>query len=202
MKRYPMVSICLVALNIIIFLICLFDGGDLYIKGSLSAVAVLGGGEYGRILWAMFLHAGTEHLFSNMIIILFLGAMIEREIGPCRYALAYVLSGVGGNILSLIWKVVEQSNAASIGASGAAFGLDGLLIAMLLFGKKRTLQVNPPRVIGIVLFSLYSGFSSGNIDNAAHVGGLLTGFIFGCIMTILQHGKKKAGAYQGINAEE
>lgn len=192
MKKLPIISICLVAINIIVYLICLFDGGRLYSEGCLGVYPVIVEGQYGRILSAMFLHANTEHLFSNMIIVLFLGTMIEREVGGVWYGMAYLLSGIGGNLVSLWWKVVSLNYAVSIGASGAVFGLDGLLIAMLLFRRNRLVQVTPIRMIGMVLFSLYCGFRSESIDNAAHLGGLVTGFLTGCVLCIIyRKGKVK-----------
>ena len=190
MKKAPIVSISLVVINILTYLICLFDGGRLYSLGCLDVSKVIVEGQYGRIVWAMFLHASTDHLFGNMIITLFLGSMIEKEIGHSWYILVYLFSGIGGNILSLCWKVIEHISAVSIGASGAVFGLDGMLIAMMLFLGKRLVQVTPIRVIAIILFSLYSGFATGNIDNAAHVGGLVTGFILGTIMCFVMRKKQ------------
>ena len=73
MKKLLIISVCLVVVNILVYLVCLFDGGRLYSAGCLDANAILGNREYGRIVWAMFLHASTDHLFSNMIITLFLG---------------------------------------------------------------------------------------------------------------------------------
>lgn len=196
MKKLPVISVCLVVVNILVYLVCLFDGGRLYSAGCLDANAILGNREYGRIVWAMFLHASTEHLFSNMIITLFLGAMIEKEVGPIRYGLVYLLSGVGGNLLSLFWKVVQNDSAVSIGASGAVFGLDGMLIAMVFLLRKQMVRVTPARVVVMVFFSLYSGFASGNIDNAAHIGGLVTGFVFGCI-TCFAIRRKNTVMYEG-----
>ncbi len=66
---------------------------------------------------------------------------------------------------------------ASLGASGAVFGLDGVLLAMVLFSGREMENVTPARVLLMIAYSLYSGFTGQNIDNVAHVGGLLTGFL-------------------------
>jgi len=184
-KNSPFVSVALVAVNVIIFLICEFTGNALYAAGRLTAYHVLAEGEYGRVLWAMFLHADIRHLFNNMMLVFFLGAMLEKEVGHIPYAIIYFLSGLGGNLLSLWSKVVTGNMAGSIGASGAVFGLDGLLLALALFSGKQMENVSMPRVLVMIAYSLYSGFTGSNIDNAAHVGGLITGFLTGAVCCFL-----------------
>ena len=152
---------------------------------------MLNNGEWGRIVWAMFLHGSISHLMNNMLLLFFMGAMIEKEIGHIFYTLLYFLSGIGGNLLSLYMRVANNDPSGSIGASGAVFGMDGVLLAMVLFAGRRMPSVTPIRVMAMIVLSLYSGFSGHNIDNAAHVGGLLTGFLGGCLVCILQRRKKK-----------
>ena len=190
-KQQPIVSGALVIVNAIVFIVCMFTGNWLYEIGELDGFSVLVKGEYGRIIWSMFLHANTNHLFSNMIILFFLGSMIEKEIGHIRYAVLYFLSGIGGGLLSLLFKVMTSSMVASVGASGAVFGLDGVLLAMVLLWSERLPNVTPVRVTLMIVLSLYSGFSGGNVDNAAHVGGLLVGFLGGCVVCIFQRRKRR-----------
>ena len=190
-RQQPIVSGALVIVNVIVFILCIFTGNRLYALGELDRINVLEYGEYGRIICPMFLHADTNHLFSNMIILFFLGSMIEKEIGHIRYAVLYFLSGIGGGMLSLLFKVMTSSMVASVGASGAVFGLDGVLLAMVLLWNERLPNVTPVRVVLMIVLSLYSGFSGGNVDNAAHVGGLLVGFLGGCIVCIFQRRKHK-----------
>ena len=79
LRNVPWVSGMLVVINVIVFLMCTFSGNVLYNKGELDVVSVLAGKQYSRLLWAMFLHAGIEHIFNNMVLLFFLGAMIEKE---------------------------------------------------------------------------------------------------------------------------
>lgn len=190
-KRLPFICVGLAICNVIIYLCCLFGIGDFYIAGGLDAPAVIGEGEYYRIISSLFLHGNSTHLFNNMMILLFLGAMLEKELGHVRFLVLYFLSGIGGNLLSLYVKVREAEAAVSIGASGAVFGLDGVLVAMVLFWGKKPNDMTPQRVILVVLLSLYSGFTSTNVDNAAHIGGLITGFTAGCIVCAIRHVGKK-----------
>lgn len=190
-RQQPIVSVALVTINIIVFILSTFINSRLYELGMLDGYRVLVHGEYGRIIWSMFLHADVDHLFSNMIILFFLGSMIEKELGHVRYALLYCLSGIGGGLLSVLYKAMASSMVPSVGASGAVFGLDGVLLAMVLLWNERLPNVTPSRVALMILLSLYSGFTGGNIDNAAHIGGLLVGFLGGCVICIFQRRKHK-----------
>ena len=185
LKAVPVDSGALVGINVLVFLICHFSDA-LYRAGILSAYAVLEKGQYGRILWAMFLHSDIGHLFNNMVILFFLGAMIEKEVGHVKYGVLYFLSGIGGNLLSLLMKAVTGDMSGSIGASGAVFGLDGVLLAMVLFSGRKMDDVTPGRVVFMVILSLYNGFKGENIDNAAHVGGLAIGFGAAAVMCMIQ----------------
>lgn len=185
-KELPIASGTLVAINVVVYFLCMFNGGRLYSLGSLNTFGVLARREYGRILWAMFLHSGMSHIFNNMLILFFMGAMIEKEIGHICFALLYFLSGIGGNLCSLFFKVVNNDLSGSVGASGAIFGLDGVLLAMVLLSDRKMETVTPVRVFAMILLSLYSGFSADNIDNAAHVGGLVVGFLGGCAVCAVQ----------------
>ena len=188
-RELPVVSGVLVIINVIVFLICTFTGDLLYNGGRLDIQSVFVQREYARVIWSLFLHSDVNHIFNNMVILFFLGAMIEKEVGHVRYAVLYFLSGIGGNMLSLMMKLLTYDMAGSIGASGAVFGLDGVLLALLLFSGRQLPNVTPVRVLLMIAYSLYSGFTGVNIDNAAHIGGLLTGFIGGTVVCLIHRVK-------------
>lgn len=191
-RKLPFISAALVIINVAVYLLDFLIDGRLYGAGRLNTLLVVAGREYGRVLWSMFLHAGIDHLFNNMLILFFLGAMIENEVGHIKYAFLYLLSGIGGNLLSLLARIMENDwLTSSIGASGAVFGLDGVLLSMVLFSNRRMSNVTPARVVLMIFLSLYSGFTGGNIDNAAHIGGLLTGFLLGTVMCIISRRRVK-----------
>ena len=180
-QNLPIVCGTLVVVNVIVYLICTFTGDLLYNIGER---------EYGRILSSTFLHAGIEHLFNNMVILFFLGAMIEKVTGHLQFLILYLLSGIGANICSLIYKVIAMERIASVGASGAIFGLDGVLLAWILLDRRSMPDVTPKRVILMIALSLYNGFTAQNVDNAAHVGGLLTGFLAGALLCMIRKQKR------------
>ena len=108
-----------------------------------------------------------------------------------RFWCFYFLSGIGGNLCSLLVKLLQMDYSASVGASGAIFGLDGVLLAWILLDRQSMPDVTPKRVILMIALSLYSGFTAQNIDNAAHVGGLVTGFLAGLLFCALRKHRRQ-----------
>lgn len=153
--------------------------------GSVGALD-LAGGEYYRLFTSLFLHADTQHLVNNMLILFGIGYMIEVELGHFRFGVYYLISGLGADLLSAWVEVLTGEYVSSIGASGAVFGLDGILLALVLLGGKKIPTVTLPRLVFMIVYSLYSGFVADNINNAAHVGGLITGFIIAAIYCLIR----------------
>ncbi len=194
MEKYgklPLISGLLVLINVVVFLLCLLIGDRLYVMGRLSVFETIMNKEFLRLLWAMFLHGDVNHLFNNMLFLFFLGSMIEKEIGHIPYLLIYLFSGVGGNLSSLVYKMISDDWSVSIGASGAVFGLDGVLLALVLFAGRKMPTVTPVRVGLMIVLSLYNGFTGMNVDNAAHVGGLITGLLSGAVLCVIQRRKRE-----------
>ena len=185
-KRLPIVNMSFVVINVLVYLVGMCTRGLPVYYGRMDVQSVLFRGEYWRIVTAMFLHGSVDHLFSNMLVLFFLGAMIEQEIGHICYGIVYLLSGIGGNLVSLYMKLVSFNTAASLGASGVVFGMDGVLLALVLFSNRKLQNISAPRVFLMIALSLYSGFVGSHIDNAAHVGGLVTGFVLGSLVCIVR----------------
>lgn len=178
-------NIILVAVNVIVFLICTFTGKLLYNRGALSVEEVLVNGEFYRLFTSMFLHWNVEHLFSNMIVLYYVGAIVERELGTLPYTALYLLSGLMGNLFSIGYEWFVNLYGSSAGASGAVFGVEGALLFLVMIRRGRLESMTLGRVAFAVAFSLYCGFTSAGVNNAAHVGGVLMGFtaaaaIVGC----------------------
>jgi rhomboid protease GluP len=151
-------------------------GHQLMLWGSNVSGLTLPGQPW-RLLSCLFVHAGLSHLLLNMFSLWLLGLLIEDRVGPARLVLVYLACGVGGGLASLWW---HTDGINSVGASGAIFGLYGLLLALLI-GKKLVLDKSDRRaMLGLVLYLVLSNLLSGltgNIDNAAHLGGLATGLL-------------------------
>ena len=134
-------------------------------------------GQPWRLVTSLFVHGGIMHLLLNMFSLWLLGLMLEQRVGAWRLLAVYLASGVAAS-LATVWY--HASGINSTGASGAIFGLYGFMLVLLL-SKKIVLDKSDRRamlglVVYLVLSNLISGLN-GNIDNIAHVGGLLMGLL-------------------------
>ena len=179
------VTVTLVALNILIFFASLLFPEQLHDAGVLNVHLVLEAGELRRLLTATFLHADFMHLFSNMVLLFYLGGVVERNLGHILFALLYLVSGITGNVLTLVYEVYQRASWESIGASGAVFGVMGAMLVLLLkLPKQRRSGTSLlTRVAFMIAYSLFMGMRSSTVNNIAHVGGLLTGMFLAFVMT-------------------
>jgi rhomboid protease GluP len=142
-------------------------------------------GEWWRLLTYMFLHGGAMHIFFNMWCLWDLGRLCESLYGRWTFAAVYLITGVAGGLASIAWN----PRVLSVGASGAIFGLAGALIASFYLG-----EFSLPRVAisgtlrSLVIFAVFNlGFGQlfGGIDNACHIGGLVSGLALGALIARL-----------------
>jgi rhomboid protease GluP len=142
-------------------------------------------GEWWRLLTCVFVHGGLIHIAFNMWCLWDLGALSESLYGRWTFAAVYLISGLGASLASVTWNPYVMS----VGASGAIFGLAGALIAAFKLGEfsvPRSSLSGPLRSLMVfVVFNLAFGAASGVTDNAAHVGGLVTGLILGALIALL-----------------
>lgn len=177
-------TVFFVAINIVIFLLCTFTGNTLYNKGAFYVWSILDKGEYYRLITAVFLHYDIQHIINNMLLLFFIGRIIEKQTGHLAYFTIYILSGIGGNIVSGLWEYHVETYSISVGASGAVFGLTGALFVVVICNKGKLEQIRWQGVALMIFLSVYNGFTADNINNAAHLGGLLTGLITTAIVSI------------------
>ena len=134
------------------------------------------GGEWWRLLTSAFVHFGTPHLVLNMVVLWSVGYLVEGLIGNVGFFVTYLLAAVLGSIASLTWNPY----AVAAGASGAVFGVYGILLAYLVRARgsiPKELVRRLSRGAGLfVLLNLALGFAIKNIDVADHLGGLIAGF--------------------------
>ncbi len=174
-------------INILIFLLMViaglgfmnFKGNDLLNWGGNYRPETINGQSW-RLVTNIFMHGGFMHIFTNMIGFLFVGTFLEPILGRKKFVFIYLTTGILASIASVYWYVAT----VSVGASGAIFGLYGFFIAALL------LKVFPKDFSKLFLsislifvgYNLIMGLTGG-IDNAAHIGGLISGFILGLFMS-------------------
>ena len=125
----------------------------------------------------MFLHFGSQHLINNMITLAVVGNEVEKIIGHGRFIIIYLLSGIGAGFLSANYNmnINVDEFIISAGASGAIFGIIGALLVISLVYKSTLRQLRPINIAFIIVLSIFNGFQSLEIDNIAHIGGLMFG---------------------------
>ncbi len=149
--------------------------------GALNPSLVIAQGEYWRVISAIFLHASVLHIVLNMWALWQIGRIVEIYYGDKMLLTTYILSGVMGSVFSML----NLGYSFSVGASGAVFGLLGLLLAGTLVQKRFGLQL--PFTVSDLLPSIFLTLMVGlnpmlGIDNFAHIGGLVAGFVLGVII--------------------
>lgn len=175
----------IIAINILVFMTMLFFGAGLW--HSSNGVQLAWGanfgpatqdGEWWRLGSAMFLHFGIVHLALNTWSLWDVGQLAERMYGHWRFLYIYIISGLAGNLVSL---VVQGNYAVSGGASGAIFGTYGAAL-VFLWRERAAITEHEFRwlfwgALGFASLTIMLGFIIPGIDNAAHIGGFLTGIL-------------------------
>ena len=195
MKQNSNITLWLIGINVVFFLIALLFLGS-FIKSDIAISAVnIENGKIWTLVTSMFMHDPNfiGHLFMNMFSLMFLGAFVERLIGSKRFLGIYLISGIIGSLffylfstsfLSSIPGLGVSKEAWAVGASGAIFGIAGMLAILtprmpvyILF-----IPVAMPMWFGVIfillIFTFLSAVAGLPIGNAAHLGGLITGVIY------------------------
>ena len=186
MRREP-ITIFLIFVNILVFLAVEMTGSSenamhMLDWGAAYTPNIIEGGEYYRLFTSMFLHFGMEHLANNMLVLFVLGSRTERVVGKIRFLIIYFAGGFIGNVVS-VWIEMKSGNfAVSAGASGAIFAVMGAMIYIVIRNRGWLGDLSAKQILIMAAFSLYFGFTSSGVDNAAHVGGLLAGFLIAVIL--------------------
>lgn len=189
------VMIIFLLLNVLFFISQMILGNRLTDSGALITDNVYYGGQLYRLITATFLHADISHIVSNVIGLFFIGGLIEISVGHIGFALIYLVSGIGGNLVSVYYENFKHIERYSIGASGGVFGLIGALLILTAYERIRSAREGKPvgsllyRGLFVVVFMVASGFTEGGVNNTAHIGGLIMGMIV-CTALVLIRGSK------------
>lgn len=180
------VNITLVVINIIVFFVLdvcgnTEDGIYMFEHGAMYPYSVLLDHEWYRLFTSAFLHFGISHLVNNMIMLVCLGSYLERALGSVKYAIFYVISAVGSSLVSMMHMLKTDDIAVSGGASGVIFAVIGALLYLVIRNKGHFEDLTMLRFLIMMGLSLYYGFTTTGVDNAAHLGGLCIGFVLGII---------------------
>lgn len=192
MRDYPATT-ALIAINLAVFAGMVLTGAGFmdfdprasYAWGGNYGPATLSG-DYWRLVTAGFVHAGLFHFAINMWCLWSLGQLSERLFGKVQTVFIYLLTGVGGALLS----IAHEPRHMEVGASGAVFGLAGALLAGVKFGNLSISAAERKSVVSSMIFFVVMNFALGsgvsffgaNVDNFCHLGGFVTGLLLGIPM--------------------
>ena len=192
----------LIDLNILVFIVMIASGVGIMSPSTLSLLkwgADFGPltltGDWWRAVTCNFIHIGAFHLLMNMYAFMYVGLLLEDLIGSRRMFMSYLLTG----LCSAVFSLYMHGETISAGASGAIFGLYGIFLAFLFFHRiakeqRKTLLTS---ILIFVGYNLVYGMKAG-IDNAAHIGGLLSGFLLG-IIYVCSYKFEKADAQRTVS---
>lgn len=185
-KTVP-VNTLIIFINAVVFLLVEITGSSLDSRhmldwGAAGTLDIARGQEYYRLLTSMFLHFGIQHLGNNMLVLLFVGDCLERNVGKWKYFIIYMAGGIGANIFSLWLEVRQGEYVVSAGASGAVFAVIGALIFVVIRNRGHVENFTTRQLVVLAALSLYHGVTSVGVDNAAHFGGLVCGFLLGMLL--------------------
>ena len=137
-------------------------------------------GQYWRLLSSAFLHASLIHLLFNMLVLFDVGPAVEEMYGQARFLTLYILAGIAGSLASYWWRFPFTF---MVGASGALFGLIGVMVAYGYRHRTALAEQIKTMYVRWAIYGLVFGFLMPGIDNAAHIGGLVAGISFGYLVS-------------------
>ena len=179
-KKTPFITYIIMAICVVMFFLTYIIGTGnnfatkLVSVGGLTKFHIINNHEYFRLITSMFLHANIYHLLTNMWSLYIVGTQIESFYGKRKFITIYLISGIAGNLLSLLF---QADNIVSVGASGAIFGLLGSLLYFGYHYRVYLATVIRTQIIPIIIINLAVGFMISNINNFAHIGGLVGGIL-------------------------
>lgn len=190
--KFPTVTYAILAINIIVFIIPLLYGQS---EAMVAQFCVHGPsiryGQYYRLFTGIFLHGSIFHLIFNSYALYVIGSQIESFLGKFKFLIIYLAGGLMGSLFSITFN----GNTASIGASGAIFGLMGALVYFGYHYRVYLGNVIKSQIIPLIVFNLVLGFVMSGVDNSAHIGGL----IGGTLATISLGIKDKSTNFERMN---
>ncbi len=190
--KIPIMTYILIAINIVIYIFgVFFTNYEVFLNVFSIHGPSIRAGQYYRLLTGIFIHSGIFHILFNCYALYILGSQIESFFGKVKFTIIYLFSGLIGALFSMTFG----GNYASVGASGAIFGLMGSLLYFGYYYRVYLGNVVKSQIIPLIVANLVIGFISPGIDNYAHIGGLLGGIL----ITIALGVKDKSTLFEKIN---
>jgi membrane associated rhomboid family serine protease len=190
-SKFPIITIIIISLCVLLYVVPkAFGEYNNIIENFCIYGPYIRQGEYYRLLTGTFLHGNILHLLFNCYALYIIGSQLESFLGKWKYTIIYLFSALAGSLFSMIF-----TKGASIGASGAIFGLMGSLVYFGYHYRVYLGNVIKTQIIPLIILNLALGFMMAGIDNFAHIGGL----IGGTLITIALGVKDKSTTFERVN---
>ncbi|WP_234122183.1 rhomboid family intramembrane serine protease [Clostridium hydrogenum] len=183
-KNKYLVTWTLIGINVIVYIICAILSRnpidiDINVLNRLGAKnnELILNGQYYRLFTCMFLHGGLLHIASNMYSLYCVGYMVEKVYGKAKYLSIYLISGIISSVFSFLF-----SDAISIGASGAIFGVLGAVFVFSFMMRDKIGKQLLINIVSVIVLNIFITMSVPNIDIFAHIGGFIGGVLISLML--------------------
>lgn len=183
MRMFGVVTPIFLLMNVLVYLACVYIYQPTELAVNVYAISEKR--QYYRFLTSMFTHFGITHLLGNMVILIALGARIENIIGRLNYVIVYIVTGLAAAFASYINFFCNDIYDYSAGASGAIFGLLGVLVVIAFYNKGRVKDLSLMNMIILFILTLVDGLMSEGIYNVAHAAGFMAGILAGIVLLLV-----------------
>lgn len=176
--RRSKVTFILLAIMIFYFIFITLNGGTTNVQtlvkfGALYPPLVAMYGEYYRLVTSIFIHIGIAHIFFNGYALYVFGPQIEGLLGPKKFLLFFLLTGVGGNLATFLFNF----DSISAGASGSLFGILGAFLYLVHRHRDMVTPWGRRQIFSLITINLVLTFVVPSISTTAHLGGLAMGYL-------------------------
>lgn len=185
--KLPIVTGIILFINIAVFIILeiLGDTEDTQFMlnhGAMYTPYIINDGEWYRLITCIFMHFGFPHLIYNMLMLVSIGNEVEETVGRLRFFIIYIGSGLIGNIATMFADIVNEEWVVSAGASGAIMGIVGALLLLAIVHRQKAGIRTIKGILFFIVISVLDGMASEGVDNSAHIGGLISGFVIAALV--------------------
>ena len=182
-KRSPVTAILLAIMGVY-FVVISLNGGTTNTEalvnfGAFFPPYILQNNEYYRFITSIFIHIGLAHIFFNGYALYIFGTQIERVMGKIRYIMFFLITGIGGNIVTYIVSLTSEASflTVSAGASGSLFGILGAFLYLIRHHKNMISPEGRKSILTMLAINLGLTLLVPNISTTAHFGGLAMGYL-------------------------
>ncbi len=190
MKFQKTLTNYLILINGVIFVLMFLFGGFNAFNNARILVSfgaqwgpLINNGQWFRLITSMFVHGGIMHIFFNMYVLYIFGNLVERVYGPYKFFSIYIITGFVASLATYVFSPMS----ISVGASGAIFGMVGLLFGAGFREDTPNMlrSMTGKALLPMILINVFLGFTVPQINNIAHIGGLAAGFTFGWLTPVI-----------------